>query len=118
MHQAAAGHDTLVWIVIAVLAGGAILLPSLGLLFGLALTGRFQAPEAPPSELAAEGLRRARPRLLARSAVAFLIAGVGLLNFADADWAHAVGLVCLLGFAVTGFGAIVSEAFATELTTN
>jgi cytochrome d ubiquinol oxidase subunit II len=43
----AAGHDTLVWIVVAVAVGGAITLPSLGLLFGLQLTGRFQADERP-----------------------------------------------------------------------
>ena len=48
-----------------------------------------------------------RTGLLARAAVAFLIAGVGLLNFADADWTHAVGLVCLLGFAVAMFAAVV-----------
>ena len=39
--QAAAPHDTLVAVVIAVLAGGAILFPALGLLFGLLLRGRL-----------------------------------------------------------------------------
>ena len=42
--QAAAPHDTLVAVVIAVLAGGAILFPSLGLLFGLLLRGRLGEP--------------------------------------------------------------------------
>ena len=114
VYQAAAGHDTLVSVVVAVLAGGAILFPSLGLLFGLTLTGRFQATETPQSEPAAEGLRRVAPRLLARSAIACLIAGVGLLNFADASWAHAVGLVCLLGFVVTAFLAVVSDGLGQE----
>src|SRR5579862_6284137 len=45
--QAAAGHDTLVWITVAVLAGGALLFPSLGLLFRLALSGRLRAGELP-----------------------------------------------------------------------
>jgi cytochrome d ubiquinol oxidase subunit II len=107
--QAAAPHDTLVAIVVAVLAGGAILFPSLALLFRLALTGRFQAPESVEPEPAPGGQPRLSPRLLARVAIACAIAGVGLLNLADAAWAHAVGLVCLLGVIVTGFLAVVAE---------
>jgi cytochrome d ubiquinol oxidase subunit II len=113
-YRAAAGHDTLVWVTVTVLAGGAILFPSLGLLFRLALTGRFQGAEARESEFDAEGLGRVQPRLFARAAVACLIAGVGLLNLADASWAHAVGVVCLLGFAVTAFLAVVLQALSQE----
>jgi cytochrome d ubiquinol oxidase subunit II len=107
VYQAAAPHDTLVAIVVAVFAGGAILFPSLALLFRLALTGRFQAPEAHEPEPAPGGQRRLSPRFLARVAIACAIAGVGLLNLADAAWAHAVGVVCLLGLIVTGFLAVV-----------
>jgi cytochrome d ubiquinol oxidase subunit II len=114
VYQAAAGHDTLVWVVVAVLVGGAILLPSLGLLFRLTLTGRFQIAEAAPSEVATGRLRRGQPRLLARLAVACLIAGVGLLNFAGASWAHAVGLVCLFGFIVAAFLGVVSQSLRPE----
>ena len=39
VHQAAASHDTLVTLVVAVLAGGALLFPSLALLFRLTLPG-------------------------------------------------------------------------------
>jgi hypothetical protein len=39
-----------------------------------------------------------------------LIAGIGLLNVADARWAHAVGVICLFGFIVTGFLVVVSSA--------
>jgi cytochrome bd ubiquinol oxidase subunit II len=49
-------------------------------------------------------------RLLARLAAAFLIAGFGLLNVADAAWAHALGVVSLIGFVVVAFGAIVIPA--------
>jgi hypothetical protein len=35
-----------------------------------------------------------------------VIVGVGLLNVADAGWAHALGVVCLLGFVVSAFAAI------------
>src|SRR5205823_7811452 len=41
VRQAAAGHDALVVVVVSVLAGGAILFPSLALLFRLLLKGRF-----------------------------------------------------------------------------
>ena len=48
VRQAASPHDTLVTLVVAVLAGGVILFPSLALLFRLALTGRFD-PGATPA---------------------------------------------------------------------
>ena len=106
VRQAAAGHDALVAIVVAVLAGGVILFPALAFLFRLALTGRFRAAEVAPAGVA---VRRAvvRPRLQARAATACLIAGFGLLNVADAPWAHAAGLAFLAGFVVSAFLAIV-----------
>ena len=110
VHQAAAGHDALVWIIIAVLVGAAILFPSLALLFRLALTGRFQAAEHTPIDHPPRRLRSVRIRLLARSAIACLLAGFGLLNLADAQWAHSIGVVCLFGFVVLGFRAIIFNA--------
>jgi cytochrome d ubiquinol oxidase subunit II len=114
VYRAAAGHDTLVWIVVAVLGGGAILFPSLALLFRLTLTGRFQAQEEPEGQLEARGALGVRPRVLARLAVAFLIAGVGLLNVADASWTHAVGVISFAGFIVAGFLAVVSDGLRGE----
>jgi cytochrome bd ubiquinol oxidase subunit II len=105
--QAAAGHDTLVWVVVCVLGGAVILFPSLAVLFRLALAGRFQAAENTVPDEIAQPLRAIRPGLLARLAVALLIAGFGLLNLANADWAHAVGVVCLLCFVLVGFRAII-----------
>jgi cytochrome bd ubiquinol oxidase subunit II len=58
VRQAAAPHDTLVTLVVAVLAGGVILFPSLALLFRLALTGRFDpgpGPSAAPTADVAPG---------------------------------------------------------------
>jgi cytochrome d ubiquinol oxidase subunit II len=109
VHQAAAGHDTLVWVVVCVLGGAVILFPSLGLLFRLELTGRFTAAEtlSGPGGAAFTALT---PGLSARVAIACLIAGFGLLNIADADWAHAVGVVCLFSFVVLGFRAITFTA--------
>jgi cytochrome d ubiquinol oxidase subunit II len=107
----ASGHDTLVWIVVSVLVGGAITFASLGLLFGLTLTGRFQAEERSASGGIA---RRATfgPRWATRAAVSCFIAGIGLLTFAEAAWAHAIGVVCLFGFIIAAFLAIVPLALA------
>jgi cytochrome d ubiquinol oxidase subunit II len=115
VQQAAAPHDALVAITIAVLAGIPVLLPSLGLLFGLVLRGRFDRalparPAAPPRPGAV--LRASRPGLLARAAVGCLIAGVGFLNVADAGWAHGVGVALLAGFVVLGFLALVPRDLA------
>jgi cytochrome d ubiquinol oxidase subunit II len=115
IQQAAAPHDTLVVVVVAVLAGGALLFPSLALLFRLVLRGHLGAgheadgaagagaPAAPtPSALiAAVGSGFA-----ARAAVACLVAGIGLLTLADARWAHAIGAVALLAVVVLGFVAV------------
>ena len=105
--QAAAPHDTLVLVVVAVLAGGAILFPSLALLFRLLLRGRLRPGS--PGEASAPPVRTliasARRGLLSRAAAAALIAGVGLLTVADARWAHAIGVSSLLVF--IGLGVIV-----------
>jgi cytochrome d ubiquinol oxidase subunit II len=110
VHRAAAGHDALVAIVVAVIAGGALLFPALAFLFRLAVTGRFRAAEVTPAEGAARRHAAVRPGLLARAAIACLIAGFGLLNVAGAPWAHAIGLAFLAGFVVSGFLAVAATA--------
>lgn len=112
--QAAAGHDTLVWVTVCVLVGSVILFPSLAFLFRLALAGRFQAAERPVTAQIGEPLRAIRSGLVARLAVAFLIAGFGLLNIANAQWTHAVGVVCLVCFVLLGFWAMVSSALGEQ----
>jgi cytochrome d ubiquinol oxidase subunit II len=103
VQQAAAPHDTLVAVVVAVLAGGAILFPSLVLLFSLVLRGRFDHADAAASRSAGQLLSASIPKLRPRVAAACLIAGIGLLNVAEAAWAHALGVVSLFAFIVTGF---------------
>jgi cytochrome d ubiquinol oxidase subunit II len=103
-------------VVACVLGGGAILLPSLALLFRLAVTGRFHGPEPARFEDARPGLRRvtsASP-MLVRAAIACLTAGVVLLNVADAQWAHAVGVAGLIGFLVMAAGAIIPAALGEQ----
>jgi cytochrome d ubiquinol oxidase subunit II len=104
VQQAAAPHDTLVAVVVAVLAGGAILFPSLALLFTLVLKGRFDhATHAAATRSAGQLLSASIPKLLSRVALACLIAGFGLLNVAEAGWAHALGVASLFAFIVTAF---------------
>jgi cytochrome bd ubiquinol oxidase subunit II len=104
--QAAASHDTLVAVIVAVVAGGVILFPSLGVLFGLLLRGRLDHLSAGRGVAPSPGTPvHARPVLMGRLAAALLIAGFGFLNVAEAGWAHAIGAACLLGFVATGFAA-------------
>jgi cytochrome d ubiquinol oxidase subunit II len=107
VRHAAAPHDTLVAVIAAVLGGGAIVFPSLGLLFRLTLAGRFdQSRPAQPAQ-PAHGRLEARPPLLIRLAVACLITGFGLLTVANAAWAHALGVTALFAFIAAGFLALV-----------
>ena len=119
VRQAAAPHETLVAIIIAVLAGGAILFPSLGLLFKLTLSGQLDHGAKPgraqiipvkavllPSS--------ARPGLPVRLAGACLLLNIGFLTFAEAGWAHAIGVVALLGFIAIGFVAATPGEIAKD----
>jgi cytochrome bd ubiquinol oxidase subunit II len=114
--QAAAPHDTLVVVVAAVLIGAVILFPSLALLFDLVLRGRFDpgAPSPARGVAVRSLITTSGSGLLARSAAACAIAGFGLLTLATAGWAHAVGVVCLLGFVVVGFLAVAPWVLASE----
>jgi cytochrome d ubiquinol oxidase subunit II len=132
--QAAAPHDTLVLVVVAVLAGGAILLPSLVLLFRLVLGGRLGeggahgevASEAGPADGGSAGDAPASRRpdtrellaasasgLAARAAGAGLLVGIGLLTIAEAGWAHIIGVVGLFCFIAFGFVAVAPATLAT-----
>jgi cytochrome bd ubiquinol oxidase subunit II len=144
--QAAAGRSTLVALIVAVVCGAVVLVPSLGLLFTLYLRGRLETPEqhgaAGPGAAAGGaagsggtvggGAGRALPdgavggradggggvdgagwapallvgtrlRAWVMAAVAGLVAGTGLLVFANADWAHLIGVVCFAVCAVAVF---------------
>ena len=107
--EAAAPDDTLVAVIVAVLGGGAILFPSLVLLFRLTLGGRLGyggEPVEPPAQQAAVAFREG---LLARVAVACAVAGFGFLTVAEASWTHAIGVVALFALIVTGFLAVVPK---------
>jgi cytochrome bd ubiquinol oxidase subunit II len=116
VRQAAAGHDTLVWVIACVGAGAVLLVPSLGLLFRLALTGRFTTAPGAPAADAGRAAPAVRSGLLSRVAGACLVAGFALLNVADAGWAHAVGVVFLLAFLLAGFRAIIFGVLGSQPT--
>lgn len=107
VEQAAAPQATQVAVIIAVLAGGVILFPSMALLLGLVLRGRLDhaGPGDEPVPCARALLSASAPRLLARLAAACLLAGIGFLTLADAGWATAVGVAALFAFIVIAFPA-------------
>ena len=49
--------------------------------------------------------------------MALLIAGFGGLTVADAGWAHTIRIVCLFGFVIRGFAAIVPRALSDDSAT-
>jgi len=127
--QAAAGRSTLIATIVAVAAGAVVLVPSLAVLYSLVLRGRLDTAVVAEAGAAADagaatdaaavsvsasasgevrpgaaGGRSPRVPLAAAFAVAALVAGTGLLVFADPAWAHAVGAVALIACAVTVFG--------------
>lgn len=103
---AAAPHDVLVAIIVAIVGGGIILFPSLLLLFRLTLRGGLGEAEeerAPEASRSASLLPTWSPGWLGRTAIGSLVLGTGLLAFAEAGWAHAAGVVALFAFVVIGF---------------
>lgn len=114
--QAAAPHDTLVLVVVAVIGGALILFPSLALLFRLVLGGRLDHGEGPAGASSTLSPRQllaiSSAGLLARVAGACLLVGFATLTIAEVGWAHAIGIAALLGFVVAGFLAIVPAQLA------
>jgi cytochrome d ubiquinol oxidase subunit II len=112
VEQAAADPSTLIALTVAVVLGGAILAPSLALLFHLTLTGRLDDHDpAPPLTAPAlpgpalPGLGRTGTANRARAALVFLLLAVLLLAFVDGPVAHAVGVLALAAAGLLGFVA-------------
>jgi cytochrome bd ubiquinol oxidase subunit II len=110
VQQAAAPHESLVLVLVAIAMGAAILFPSLGLLFGLLLGGRFDdattAEDGDATKHAHSLLSAAKEGLHARLAFAGLLGGLGFLTAAEAPWAHGIGVVCLFAAMVLAFLAV------------
>jgi cytochrome bd ubiquinol oxidase subunit II len=102
IEDAAAGHDTLVSLLVGIAVGTLILVPSLTLLFGLTLRGRFDpvpATAVVPAVSAAEAARPAPAPSAPRTGLAAAVlaaAGVPLTMFAeDAGLGVGVAALCL-----------------------
>jgi cytochrome d ubiquinol oxidase subunit II len=110
VQEAAAPDNVLVLLVIAILAGGLVLFPSLGLLFRLVLRGRFDpGPNAAPAAPPASPTRGLHPRPSIRPAAACFAIGAAFLVVGESAWPHAVGVALLAGFIVLGASALARE---------
>jgi cytochrome d ubiquinol oxidase subunit II len=118
VEEAAAPEATLVALLVVIAVGALILGPSLGFLFRLVLTGRFDRPPTPaPTPEPRDVVRPlgASARGLARPAAVLAVAGFCLLTIAEAGWAHAVGVAALVGATALGFLAVVAVYLDSEL---
>jgi cytochrome d ubiquinol oxidase subunit II len=113
--DAAAGHSTLVGVVASVALGAVVLIPSLVLLFGLVLRGRF---DASPEGEAGAGLAPARGRSVPLLPIAGVALAVGLACtlVLDTGWTLVIGVLGLLAFIFVGFAAIASAAVGGDRT--
>ena len=108
--EAAAGRSTLIATIVGVAVGAVVLVPSLAVLYSLVLRGRLDTAVVSDSGAAgsgevprAAGRRSPRVSLAAGFAVVTLVAGIGLLVFAEPAWANGLGAVALIACAVTVF---------------
>jgi cytochrome bd ubiquinol oxidase subunit II len=108
--EAAAGHPTMIATVVGVAIGATILVPSLALLFGLVLRGRFDAADAEEEPTREREQRRSGersrtwPLVLGAGAI-----GLGLTLVSDGGLGLVIGVVALLGFVALGAVALVGE---------
>ena len=105
VEEGAAGHSTLVALLISIGAGLVILVPSLLLLYALQLRGRFD-PAAATVEETPEGRAATGPRRLPVAAGALLVLGVPLTMFGE-DALLAIGVVSLVLFVAVGALALL-----------
>ena len=111
IEQAAAGHATLVAVVVAAAAGAVVLVPSLFLLFRLFLLGRLDTAGPARTDGAArpQSSERGRRGALGLFAAVTVVAGVGVTAFGDPGWPRAVGVLCLFAAAISTFRLLTDE---------
>jgi cytochrome d ubiquinol oxidase subunit II len=101
--QAAAGRSTLIAVIVSLAFGAIVLVPSLALLFGLSLKGRFDTSSSvdiPPPEIANQ--MGNHDSILALFAIGSLLLGsVGTVF--GSGWIQTLGVLCLCLFAALAF---------------
>ena len=112
VEQAAAERSTLIATIVGVALGAVVLVPSLALLFGLVLRGRFdrEAAETQADTRAPNVALHRRP--IAVLAILGLTVGLPSTFLADGGPVQAVGVVALLAFVMFGSAALGSAAAA------
>ncbi len=111
VREAAAPDNVMVLLVVAILAGGLVLFPSLALLFRLALRGSFSAPPAIVRGAPAPGPTGGFTAALTatRLACACFVVGSTLLVLGESALPHALGVAALGGFIVLGLSALAGD---------
>jgi cytochrome bd ubiquinol oxidase subunit II len=114
VEEAAASRSALVAVIVGVAIGAVVLLPSLALLFGLFLRGRFD-PHAVEPERPAASVRPfvVDPRLGAIAAACFAVGGT-LTFFFETPWAQIIGVSALLAFVGLGFVVLAAAVAAGD----
>jgi cytochrome bd ubiquinol oxidase subunit II len=105
VREAAAGRSTLIAVVVGVVGGAIVLIPSLFLLFSLFLRGRLaegQGPGAPALTVRPTTGGDHRQQLGAFAPV-FILVGIGVTVFADPSWATAAGITFMVVGALSAF---------------
>jgi cytochrome d ubiquinol oxidase subunit II len=117
VEQAAAGDETLVALLVSAAVGALVLVPSLALLFGLLLRGRF---DAVPQELGSleragsapeprSGARPAGPRALVPLTAMLAPIGVVLTIATEGGIGRILGVACLLAAVATGSALVLPQ---------
>jgi len=109
IHEAAAGHSTLVSIVVALAIGAVVLLPSLGLLFSLFLRGGFDVADAPVTAVGPLPFRSGSGQLRSLAALCLAV-GVALTMVVASRWGRILGVPALLAFVALGFFSFAIDA--------
>jgi cytochrome bd ubiquinol oxidase subunit II len=111
VEEAAASRPVLIAVILGVALGAVLLVPSLALLFGLFLRGRFDPHVVDRVVPVALPVTRVAARPTAAVVAVFCLAvGAPLTFFFESAWAVIVGVTALLAFVGVGFVALAAPA--------
>jgi cytochrome d ubiquinol oxidase subunit II len=108
VHAAAADRNVLIAVLVTAGVGALVLVPSLALLFGLKLRGRFDRVVLHEAGVAGGEQRRAR-RAPATLLLLPLVAGAALTVFAGSAWGVGLGIGLLVAFVAGGFVLLAGD---------
>jgi cytochrome d ubiquinol oxidase subunit II len=118
IEQGAADRSVIIATLVALALGSLILVPSLGLLYSLLLSGRFddQPEPARAAEAAAAAGGSPRASHLLPAALSCLAIGVLATVPVSSNWGRIVGVPFLLAFVALGFAALATALTAEDAT--